>query len=111
MDTLPKFHVVLSYLPSDVGDMTDLRSLMMETIFPRLNQHPKLDKQSIIEELLARPDFATKKRFTGTMHCEASLMALIYSFSVAPPGRAVAPFTKKITQLLREIFVVSLSIT
>jgi hypothetical protein len=111
MDPLPKFHIVHTYLPSDVGEMANIRSLMMETILPQLNQQPDIDKRSIIEGLIARSDFANKNEFTGTVHCEAELMAPIHCFSVADAGRPIPPFTKKVAQRLRNIFVVSHPVT
>jgi hypothetical protein len=103
---LPKFHVVHSYLRSDVTSMTNLQKLMNEIIIPRLSLISSIHHDAI-EELKDWRPFKEKKTFSGTIHCEASLMALVYSFS-GDKLQDVPPFTQKDNQELEYIFSVSM---
>lgn len=91
---LPKFHVVHSYLRSDVSSTTNLQELMKETLLPRLMP----GNDALIQQLIDRSDFKKKVKFSGTIHCEALLMALIHSFSVEPPQKRIPPFSQQKTQ-------------
>jgi hypothetical protein len=87
---LPKFHVVYLYLPIDNSSMMGLRNLMMDVILPKLGLFQDIDNTALIQRLLDREDFANEKKFTGKIHCEATLMALVHSYihctaKVGPP--------------------------
>lgn len=107
-DPLPKFHLVRSFLPMHIATMTKLSDLMTNTILPELKPSSGVDISDAIQRLLRRQDFANKTKFTGKIHCEATLMALVHSFSSAQPSQRVPPFSKRATQDLRDLFAVSL---
>ena len=78
---------------------------MRDVILPRLQGD---DKEDRIEELLKVQNFGNKTRFTGTIHCEATLMALVHSFSSAAPSAIVPPFSDQETGDLKPVFRVSI---
>ena len=106
---LPEFHIVLSYQRSDISSMADLPNLMKRTILPRLRSFGP-DNHTLIQQLIDSKGFNKKSKFSGTIHCEASLMALVHSFSVEPSQKNIAPFTPKRTLELMNIFSVSIKV-
>jgi hypothetical protein len=107
MDNLPVFHIVHTYLRSDLSSMMNLQDLMKTTILPRLKKRSGIDNEAAIQQLLEREDFTRKSRFSGTIHCEATLMALVHSFSSAVPlQKEVPPFSKQRTMELMPLFLV-----
>ena len=105
---LPKFHVVHSYLRSDVSRMTNLQELMNEIILPKLSPILHINNDAIIGELIDLRKLKTKVKFPGTFYCEASLMALVHLFSDEKPHKSISPFSHQQTQELGSIFSVSM---
>jgi hypothetical protein len=106
-DELPEFHIVHVYLPSDLSSMTKLPDLMEKTILPKLKSRSTV----FVQQLIQRKDFKAKSKFSGTIHCEASLMALVHSFSsVGPSQKTVHPFSKQATEELTAICSVSICV-
>ena len=107
---LPEFHIVLSYQRSDISSMANLPNLMMTTILPRLRTTPGRDNNFLIQQLIGSNGFYKKSKFSGTIHCEASLMALVHSFTVKSSQNKISPFTKPRTSALKNIFSVSIQV-
>lgn len=89
--------------------MTDLRTLMKEIILPKLTNIP--DAATHINRILELDSFVMKILFTGKIHCEATMMALIHSFTSKLLTNRVAPFTNRVTPDLRPLFSVIISFT
>jgi hypothetical protein len=106
-DPLARFHLICTYLPMHNKTMTQLPDLMTKIILPKLEPSYGLDNSVAINQLVVRKDFANKNKteFTGKIHCEATIMALVHSFSSR--SRRVAPFSKDVTAHLRPFFTVS----
>jgi hypothetical protein len=102
---LPRFHLIRTFLPMHKRTMTQLPDLMTKIILPKLEDSYGLDNSDAINQLLVRKDFANKTEFTGKIHCEATIMALVHSLSST--SRKVAPFSKDVTAHLRPFFTVS----
>jgi hypothetical protein len=112
METLPECYIVHAYLCSDLGSITKLPDLMEKTILPKLKSTAGIDNNAFIRQLIGRKDFKGKSKFSGTIHCEASLMALVHMFSsVGPSEKRVHPFSEKTTRELKAIFSVSICAT
>jgi hypothetical protein len=62
---------------------------------------------TIIQQLKNHSDL-NKVKFTGTIHCEASLMALAHLFSAERLLKRIPPFSQEKTQELELIFSVSM---
>jgi hypothetical protein len=92
----------------DNSSMMSLRNLMMDVILPKLSLFRDVDNTALIQQLLDRQDFANNKKFTGKIHCEATLMALVHSFTSTAPPKRVLPFSKQRTQDLMPLFSVSI---
>jgi hypothetical protein len=106
---LPEFHIVLSYQRSDISSMADLPNLMKTTVLPRLRRFGR-DNNALIQQLIDSKGFNKKSKFSGTIHCEASLMALLHSISVGLSRKKIAPFSKQTTDELKNIFSVSIQV-
>jgi hypothetical protein len=104
---LPEFHIILLYQRSDISSMADLPNLMKTIIPPRLMLGPD---NNTLQQLIDSKGFNKKSKFSGTIHCEALLMALIHSFSVGSPQKRIAPFSEQRTLELKNIFSVSIQV-
>jgi hypothetical protein len=96
--------MIFSYHSTHNSSMTDLETLMKTVILPELSSIP--DAATHVDRLLNLEKFAKKVLFTGKIHCEATMMALIHSFTSIVSSKRVAPFTNRITPDLRPLFSV-----
>ena len=87
--------------------MTNLQELMNNKILPKLSPISRINNDAIIKQLIDLNELKTKLKFTGTIHCEASLMALVLSFSVEELPKRILPFSQEIIRKLGPIFSVS----
>lgn len=73
--------------------MTNLQTLMMDTILPNLLYFPPAATQ--VQRLLELDSFVkNQKQFTAKIHCEATMMALIHFFTSTPSPMPVTPYSK-----------------
>jgi hypothetical protein len=87
--------------------MTDLRTLMMDVILPNLGHIP--NAVIYVKQLLELDKFVKKKQFTGEIHCEATMMALIHSLR---PRRHQSMSTHIVRlPICRPLFSVIMSLT
>jgi hypothetical protein len=82
--------------------MTNLQVL----ILPRLSLISRINNDAIIEKLIDLDELKTTLKFTGTIHCEAPLMALVHSFSVEELPKRILPFSQEMIRKLGPIFSV-----
>ena len=82
---------------------------MKEIILPKLTHIP--DAATHVNRLLELDSFVMQTLFTGKIHREVTMMALIYSFASKLLTKRVAPFTNKDTPDLRPLFSVIISFT
>jgi hypothetical protein len=101
--------MVHSYLSVNNSSMADLETIMKTLILPELSSIP--DAAAHLDRLLNLKGFAKKIRFSGKIHCEATMMALIYSFmpKLGSKPTCVPPFTNKVTTTLRPLLSVIIS--
>lgn len=108
-ERLPEFHMVFSYRSPHNSSMDDIRTLMKELVLPKLTRTIP-DAATHVDRIL-NDKFTKKLQFTGKIHCETTMMALVHSFTSKPPTKCVPPFTKGTTPDLRPLFSVIISLT
>ncbi|RDB28929.1 hypothetical protein Hypma_016125 [Hypsizygus marmoreus] len=108
--SLPRLNVIHVYKPPNSRMMTSPRDIMLEIILPKLITSSANDISTLIQRRIDQDDFKNSTEFSGTIHCQASLMGLIYSFSPGvsstsiPTSASAPPLSKDTTEILQDIF-------